>query len=133
MAVENIGSTPSRYATNARISEERREFRETLQGRDVCCIMTGIQHYQAHHIIAYGHENEVSRHPTCIVMQHILIPFQWINVIVQNRPNNNEEVTGLVVNDVRNGVLVSPNTHVLMEKRTCALLKVIVFATDRYI
>lgn len=45
-----------------------------------------------------------------------------------SRSNNNEDDTGLTVNDVRNGMLVSPNIHFCLRLRKAAFLKV-VFAT----
>jgi hypothetical protein len=60
MNVINARSTPSRFTTHSQISEDRRQFREDLEQRDVCCVMTGLDEYHATHIIPYAHENAVS-------------------------------------------------------------------------
>jgi hypothetical protein len=70
-----------------------------------------------------------------MVHQPILTPFQWIEVIVRSRSNNNnEDITDLTVNDVRNGMLVNQIIHSSLESRQVAFLKVVVFAsaTDKY-
>jgi hypothetical protein len=59
------------------------------------------------------------------VTQHKPTHFQWINIIIENRPNfNNENVEGLTVNDARNGMLVNANAHSFLEARRAAFLKV---------
>ena len=63
-----------------------------------------------------------------MVTQHILTPFQWIEVIVRSRSSNNEDITGLAVNDVRNGILVTQTIHSSLESRQVAFLKVVAFA-----
>jgi hypothetical protein len=62
MDVIDARSTPSRYATHSQVAEDRQleRFREDLEQRDVCCIVTGSTVYRASHIIAYAHENAVS-------------------------------------------------------------------------
>ena len=56
------------------------------------------------------------------------MPFQWIEVIIGNRPHYDEDVTDLTVNDVRNGMLVNLNTHQSLELRQTAFLKVVIIA-----
>lgn len=104
MNVINARSTPSRFTTHSQISEERRQFRETLEQRDVRCVMTALHEYHASHIIPYAHENA------------------WIEIIVNSRANN-DEVPNLTFNDVRNGVLVTQTIHSYLEARRIAFLK----------
>jgi len=63
MDVINARSTPSSFMTQAQISEDRQHFCEALEERDVHCVMTTLELYQASHIIPYAHENTVSQHP----------------------------------------------------------------------
>ena len=58
----NLRSTPSRSSMFAQIAHERQEFRQALEPRDECCIMTASRNYTASHIIPDAHENAVSRH-----------------------------------------------------------------------
>jgi hypothetical protein len=88
--------------------------------------MTGLlDPCTASHIIAHAHENEneVSQLPSK-QHQHKLTPFQWIEVIIDNRSDNSEDVTHLTFNDPRNSMLVSPVLHTLLESRQVAFLKV---------
>ena len=56
------------------------------------------------------------------------MPFQWIEVIIGNRPHYDEDVTDLTVNDVRNGMLVNLSNHRSLELRQTAFLKVVIIA-----
>ena len=53
------------------------------------------------------------------------MPFQWIEVIINNRPHYDEDVTDLTVNDVRNGILLNLSTHRSLELRQTAFLRVV--------
>jgi hypothetical protein len=64
-----------------------------------------------------------------MVTQHKLTHFQWIEVIVHSRPHNDEDVTDLTFNDVRNGIPVAPTIHSYLESRRVAFLKASTFAT----
>jgi hypothetical protein len=52
------------------------------------------------------------------------MPFQWIEVIINNRSHIGEDVTHFTFNDARNGVLVNPFLHASLELRQVAFLKV---------
>jgi hypothetical protein len=52
------------------------------------------------------------------------MPVQWIEVIINSRSNNSEDVTNLTANDIRNGMLVNPLIHACLELRQVAFLKV---------
>ncbi|KAF8493171.1 hypothetical protein F5888DRAFT_1908746 [Russula emetica] len=98
MDVINTRSTPQTLdvCSDAQMAEDRQLFREALEERDVCCIMTALEENQASHIIPHAHGNA------------------WIDVIVDSRPNYYEDVTTLTFNDVRNGVL-TPNPVLNMD------------------
>ena len=58
----NARSTSSKFMKQFRVAEERQEFREALRERDLRCVATGANDYEASHILAYAHENAVSWH-----------------------------------------------------------------------
>ncbi|KAI0286045.1 hypothetical protein BGY98DRAFT_1092842 [Russula aff. rugulosa BPL654] len=101
----NARSTSSGNSLPSQVAQDLQLFRRSLEERDVCCIMTAFPEYTASHIIPYAHENA------------------WIDVIIHNRSNNNENVDNLTVNDVRNGILVASSIHSLLESRRVAFLK----------
>jgi hypothetical protein len=51
--------------------------------------------------------------------------FQWLRLIIENRPSYEENVTDLVdINDMRNGVFASSPIHFAFDKRDVVVLKV---------
>lgn len=128
MDVINARSTSSRSTTYSRVSEDRQQLREALQKRDVRCVISTLELCQASHIIPYAHENAVSQHLIWSPNTNLHI-FKWIEVIVHSRPHNDEDVTDLTFNDVRNGILVAPTIHSYLNSRRVAFLKASAFAT----
>ena len=62
MGVINARSTSSKFMTQSRVAAKRQKFREDLRGRDLLCVVTGQDEFEASHILAYAHENAVRWH-----------------------------------------------------------------------
>ncbi|KAF8801171.1 hypothetical protein BYT27DRAFT_7235831 [Phlegmacium glaucopus] len=98
----------TRTAVPSGSMETRDQFRTDLLERDTCCVWTGIEaRYGAGlHIIPHQRGSE------------------WFQLIVENRPNYNEDVMTLRnINDIRNGIFANNLIHNGFDPRAIAILK----------
>ena len=106
------------------------DFIKLLLRRDVCCVWTGIDGEigEALHIIPHRQGSEVSsiifgwEHLSTSPFLRLL--FQWLQLIIANRPSCGGNVAGLHINDIRNGIFVSGDIHTIFDQRRVAVLKV---------
>lgn len=59
----NARSTPSGNSLPSQVAQDLQLFRQSLEPRDVRCIMSCLFVYNAFHIIPYAQENAVSQRP----------------------------------------------------------------------
>jgi len=90
------------------MTDSRQNFRDELLERDACCVFTGGK-------------------PIQVIAMHI-IPFrrgsEWLEKIVNNRPNYDENVESLSdINDIRNGLSVNAGFHSYFDARMVVIIK----------
>ncbi|KAH9959463.1 hypothetical protein BC827DRAFT_1134615 [Russula dissimulans] len=87
-------------------SSTRNNFLKDLVERDGTCVFSGFPFVEGVHIIPYARGDE------------------WFQLIISNRHAYDEDVSDLLsINDIRNGLLVQPNLHNLIDSRQLVILQ----------
>lgn len=107
----------------------RENFRTNLLARDACCVWTGSSNGIGMHIIPYKRGSEVISYCSCAGMcshdSRFPWPLQWIQLIVANRPQYDEDLEDLNdINDIRNGIFSLVQIHNDFDPRRLVILKV---------
>ncbi|KAJ7046173.1 hypothetical protein C8F04DRAFT_987884 [Mycena alexandri] len=105
------------YSHAPETTNTRENFRTLVAERDVACIFTNtnVESCQGVHIVPFSRGDE------------------WMKEVVQSRiPEDNEDVSNLsIVNDIRNGMLVSNVLHPVIDKKKLVVLKTPNLILDR--
>ena len=124
----NVSSETTRTPKNE-------NFRTKLLGRDVSCVWTGAgkDHGSGLHIIPFRRSSEVRNQHLCSpgdiwspFSRQFQWQFQWLQLIVENRPHYSESVDNLNdINDIRNcGVFAYSGIHNGFNSCKAVILKV---------
>ena len=104
----------------------RNNFLEGLVGRDGDCVFSGFPVVEGVHIIPYARGDEVYSLLMPLLESSLNRLSQWFQLIIGNRQAYNEDVSDLLsINDIRNGILVQPTLHNLIDSRRFAILQVL--------
>ena len=116
----------SRTRVSSETTGSGENFCTELLKRDGRCVWSGLPYGVGMHIIPYRRGDEAcSRYYSCPgVRAKFIILLQWLQLIVQNRPDNHN-LGSITINDVRNGVFGVDDLHNhFFDPRKVAVLKV---------
>ncbi|KAK0469104.1 uncharacterized protein EV420DRAFT_8520 [Desarmillaria tabescens] len=92
------------HDTASETTSTREDFCERLLQRDHCCVWTGVSFGEGMHIIPFRRGSS------------------WLQLIVRNRPHEEDLSSLLNINDIRNGFFVNPLIHTIFDRRYLVVL-----------